>query len=130
VTYLVDTHVWLWILGEPARLGPAARELVGDTATHCLLSAVSVAEIAIKYSIGRLTLPAPPDHLVGEAIRGAGAEELALEHRHALAVATLPLHHRDPFDRLLVAQAQVEGVPIITVDRALEPYDVEVIWAA
>jgi len=129
VTYLLDTHIWLWMNTEPDRIA-AAHDLLRDPSVRLLLSAVSVAEIAIKHSIGRLALPRPVDRYVPERVHDTGVDALALEHRHAVAVATLPLHHRDPFDRLLVAQAQVEGVPIITVDRALEPYDVELIWAA
>lgn len=125
---LLDTHVWLWMLAEPERLGAAA-PMVRDPRSVLLLSAVSSWEIAIKYGQGRLDLPEPPASFVPERMRSSGVTALAVEHAHALAVAELPMHHRDPFDRLLVAQALLEGVPIVTADPAFAAYDVELIRA-
>ncbi|MHB8452453.1 MAG: type II toxin-antitoxin system VapC family toxin, partial [Mycobacteriales bacterium] len=88
-------------------------------------SAASCWEIAIKYGLGKLPLPVPPAEYVVTRLRGSGITSLAIEHRHALAVAELPRHHRDPFDRLLVAQARQEGFLLVTADPAFEPYDVE-----
>jgi len=94
-----------------------------------LLSAASSWEIAIKYALGRLTLPDEPARYVPDRMRRSAVDGLAVAHAHALAVATLPPLHRDPFDRLLVAQAQLEGLPIITADPAIRRYEVETIDA-
>lgn len=125
---LLDTHVWLWMLSEPERLG-GALALIEDPASRLLLSAASSWEIAIKYALGRLPLPEPPSSYVPDRIRSSGVTPLPVEHAHALAVAELPAHHRDPFDRLLVAQARLEGVPIITADPHLRAYAVDLITA-
>ena len=125
---LLDTHVWLWMLSNPERLGEAL-EVIEDPASRLLLSAASSWEIAIKYALGRLPLPEPPSSYVPDRIRWSGVTPLPVEHAHALAVAELPAHHRDPFDRLLIAQARLEGVPIITADPQLRTYGVELIAA-
>lgn len=126
---LLDTHVWLWMLTEPQRLG-SAREMIEDARTELLLSAASSWEIAIKYALGRLPLPEPPAVYVPQRIRSSGVVPLAVEHSHTLAVAELPAHHRDPFDRLLIAQAGLELVPVITADGVFERYDIEVVRTA
>jgi len=113
----------------PERFTEAARKLVQDTGNTLLLSAVSSWEIAIKYALGRLPLPAPPSEYVPERIRRSAVVPLPIQHSHALHVATLPHHHRDPFDRLLIAQAQVEKLPILTSDRQFAAYDVHIHWA-
>jgi len=130
VTVLLDTHVWLWMLAAPDRLSAAARELVENVDTRLLLSAASSWEIAIKYSLGRLAIPEPPPRYVPERMRATGVDALAIEHTHALRVSELEPHHRDPFDRLLVAQSQVEGAPLLTADPIFGRYDVETIPAA
>lgn len=126
---LLDTHCWLWGLAEPERLGRAARALIADPANDLFLSAASSWEIAIKAGLGKLRLPEPPWRYVPHRLATQGITALAVEHAHALQVAALPHHHRDPFDRLLVAQAQVEGLTLLTADRALEAYEVEIVWA-
>lgn len=126
VRALLDTHIWLWMLTEPARLGEA-RSAIEDPDSSLFLSAASSWEIAIKYNLGRLPLPEPPERYVPERIRSSAVTAMPVEHAHALAVAALPDHHRDPFDRILIAQAIVEGMPIVTADRAMADYDVEVI---
>jgi PIN domain nuclease of toxin-antitoxin system len=130
VTVLLDTHVWLWMLAAPARLGDAARALVEDVGTTLLLSAASSWEIAIKYALGRLALPEPPERYVPERMRRSGVDALAIDHSHALRVSVLEQHHRDPFDRLLVAQCQVERVRLLTADPVFARYDVEIVSAA
>ena len=130
MTVLVDTHVWLWMLTAPHRLALTARALVEDSQTMVLLSAVSSWEIAIKYTLGRLPLPEPPERYVPERMHETGVSPLPVEHRHTLRVSALELHHSDPFDRLLIAQAQVEHVPLLTADPIFDLYDVEVIPAA
>ena len=129
MTYLLDTHVWLWMLADPDRIRPdLAAELRADR-TRLLLSAATSWEIAIKWAVGRLTLPEPPASYVPSRMQRTKVEPLAVTHSHALQVATLPRQHGDPFDRLLVAQAQLEGVPIVTVDGAFDAYEVDVVRA-
>lgn len=125
--YLLDTHVWLWLATRPERIRPELLDELGHERTRLLFSAVSSWEIAIKWALGRLELPEPPARYVPENMRQSKADGLAVEHTHALQVATMPRHHRDPFDRLLIAQSQIESIPIITADPAFEAYDVEVI---
>jgi PIN domain nuclease of toxin-antitoxin system len=124
VRLLLDTHVFLWLQTEPERIGDHLT-LVEDRTTTLLLSAASSWEIAIKYGIGRLPLPEPPERYVPTRMRAIGAEALPIEHAHALAVAALPTLHRDPFDRLLIAQAGAAGATILTADPAVAQYPAE-----
>jgi PIN domain nuclease of toxin-antitoxin system len=123
VKLLVDTHVFLWLQTDPERLGEHL-PIVEDARTDLLLSAVSSWEIAIKYRLGKLPLPEAPERWVPDRMRAIRAQALAVEHPHALAVATLPQLHRDPFDRLLVAQATLLGLTIITADPSVAQYPV------
>lgn len=124
---LLDTHVWLWMQAEPERLSSDARVALEDERNELHLSAASAWEIAIKYELGRLTLPEPPASYVPSRLQRQGVVGMPIEHRHAVAVATLPRHHRDPFDRLLIAQAQTETMAIVTVDPAFDSYDINVL---
>jgi PIN domain nuclease of toxin-antitoxin system len=123
---LLDTHVFLWLLAEPERLG-SQLESLEDPRNQLLLSAASSWEIAMKVQLGRLELPDDPRRYVPDRMRAIGADPLAVEHNHALAVCELPPFHRDPFDRLLVAQAQDLRLRIVTADAQLARYDVETI---
>ena len=124
---LVDTQCFLWMQAAPDRFGPASLELLRNADTEVLLSAASAWEIAIKYALGKLPLPERPQVYVPSRMQTSGTTGLAVVHAHALRVAALPMHHRDPFDRLIVAQAQLEGVPVLTSDHAFDGYDVEVL---
>jgi PIN domain nuclease of toxin-antitoxin system len=126
VRVLIDTHVFLWANSEPERLG-GRLDLVSDDRTDLLWSAASTWEIAIKAGIGRLRLPEPVGRYVPDRMRRLGVTPVPVDHRHAAAVAELPRIHGDPFDRMLVAQAQALGVPILTADEAIARYDVEVL---
>jgi PIN domain nuclease of toxin-antitoxin system len=127
---LVDTQCWLWMTAAPERLSPDARAIV-ETPEHDLyLSAASAWEIAIKYSIGKLTLPEPPAAYVPSRMEATRVRALAIDHAHALQVSALPRHHRDPFDRLLIAQAQLEDLTILTADSLFDAYEVATISAA
>jgi PIN domain nuclease of toxin-antitoxin system len=126
---LLDTHVWLWWLHEPGRLSADTIALLAERGNTVYLSAASVWEIVIKHNLGKLTLPAPPDKFVPQAMADDGLAGLAIEHAHVLRVGHLPRHHRDPFDRVLIAQAQVEDLPLLTADPLFEPYDVAVLKA-
>lgn len=123
---LLDTLVFLWAAKEPQRIG-AALDYLENERNMLLLSAVSSWEIAIKTSIGRLSVPDPIRRWVPQQAAQFGCSLIDLTHAQALAVADLPLHHRDPFDRLLVAQAADLGATIVTADAALQRYDVDVL---
>ena len=129
MSYLLDTHVWLWMLAEPARIRADLLAELANHRTRLLLSAASSWEIAIKWALGRLALPVPPASFVPSRMQRTGVTGLAVEHVHALHVATLPPHHRDPFDRLIIAQARIERLTIVTVDPVFDAYDVPVIRA-
>lgn len=124
--FLLDTHVFLWMQAEPDKLGPEARKTIEDPANSLLLSAASSWEIAIKYAIGRLSLPEVPATYVPSRMARSGVTGLAIEHVHALATQELEDHHNDPFDRLIVAQAITEGLVLITADHKLTPYPVDI----
>ena len=127
--YLLDTHVFLWMQSAPEQIGEAARAMVAAPENELFLSAASAWEIAIKHGIGRLELPEHPDRYVPDRMRRSGVDGLPIAHAHALHVARLPPLHRDPFDRMLVAQANTEQLPLITVDEAVMEYDVDTIDA-
>jgi PIN domain nuclease of toxin-antitoxin system len=129
VTYLLDTGVWLWSVGEPSRISRKARDVMADVSHDVFLSAVTSWEVAIKAASGKLHLPEPPDLYVPRRMASQGLRPLAVSHGHALAVFTLPAHHRDPFDRLLIAQAKVEEMTLISADRIFDRYPVQLLWA-
>jgi PIN domain nuclease of toxin-antitoxin system len=124
VRLLLDTHTLLALLSSDYPLSTDAQATMERPNAELLASAVNVWEIAIKRSIGKLKAP---DDLI-ERIDATGTELLSITARHANATATLPLHHRDPFDRLLIAQAKLEGCAILTKDPAFAAYDIPVIW--
>ena len=126
---LLDTHCWLWMVGRPERFSSTTRDLLADPGHELLLSAASSWEIAIKCALGKLGLPGRPDIVVPDWMSRSGVRALPVHHGHALETANLPHHHADPFDRLLIAQARLEAVPILTADVTLRAYDVEVIEA-
>lgn len=120
----MDTHVWLWWLTEPERLSSAQHGVLEDGANTLYLSVASSWEIAVKHALGKLPLPEEPEAFVPRRLSRDGVETLHIEHRHALHVAALPMHHADPFDRVLIAQATLEKMPIATVDPKFQAYDV------
>ena len=121
---MLDTHAALWWLSGDERIGDdAARQLTDDT-NQVLLSATVVWEVAIKRALGKLEAP---EDLVGTLL-GAGARPLPITLEHAAAVETLPWHHSDPFDRMLVAQAQAEDAALVSRDEILKPYGVALVW--
>jgi PIN domain nuclease of toxin-antitoxin system len=123
---LLDTHVVLWLTAEPHRCGEALCVLL-DSNTDLWISAVSTWEIAIKVSLGRLRLPLPPAEYIEDRRNRLSALLLNVDHRHAGAVARLEWHHRDPFDRLLVAQAKEMNLTLATADRSLAAYGVPIL---
>ena len=127
MSILIDTHVFLWAAGVDGRLSDSARMLLEDPDLPIFFSVASAWEIAIKWSKGRLDLPGTPAEVTRNVIAAAGLLQLAVSMRDACAVAELPFHHKDPFDRLLVAQARSNGLKLMTADPMLEKYDVDVI---
>ncbi|RWB22050.1 MAG: type II toxin-antitoxin system VapC family toxin [Mesorhizobium sp.] len=120
--YLVDTHILLWVLNADSRLSDHHRDifLAGE---EVIVSAISVAEIAIKKSLGKVSLTGN----IVEILQSNGIPILGVNELHAARLEHLPLHHRDPFDRLLIAQAQIEGLTMVTADRHFSAYDVPLI---
>ena len=121
---LLDTHVWLWWQMLPERLGAAARDAIASADSEVFLSAVSTWEMAIKVAAGKLQLPRPMDEMIPESLLRDDFRSLALQPHHCFELARLPMLHRDPFDRMLVAQARAEKLTLVTVDSELERYDV------
>jgi len=126
---LLDTHSWLWMVGNPDRLADSSRRLLRDPANDLFLSAASAWEMAIKYATGKLRLPQAPAALVAQWMAEDRLGALPILHAHALRAGELPPHHRDPFDRLLIAQAQLEGMTVLTADRVFAKYEVPIHWA-
>jgi PIN domain nuclease of toxin-antitoxin system len=125
---LLDTNAFLWWLGKKERLTAQAYAVIQDPENDVFLSVASIWEILIKARSGKLTLPESPERYIPSRIAHYGFELLSIEIRHVLQLWTLAEYHRDPFDRILVAQSQVEQLPIITSDRIIPQYSVEVIW--
>ena len=125
--YLLDTGIFLWSLAPFENLNDDAQKVL-KSGQEVFLSAASAWEIAIKAALGKLNLPKAPNILIPEAMRRFGVQGLAISHVHALAVAELPNHHKDPFDRLLIAQARSEGLMLMTADRDCRKYPVEIMW--
>ena len=121
---LLDTHAALWFLAGDDRLGDNARRQLTDDANRVLLSAAVVWEIAVKRALGKLTVP--DEYL--SLLLDAGVQPLPVSLAHAAAVEQLPSHHRDPFDRMLVSQARLEGAALVSRDEALRPYGITLIW--
>lgn len=125
---LLDTHTFLWFITDDSQLSDSARTTLEDGGNEILLSVASIWEMAIKVSLGKLALAGPFDNYIEEQLRLNAIDVLSITVAHVAAVVSLPFHHRDPFDRLLVAQASVEGIPIIGADTAFDAYPIIRIW--
>ena len=123
MSYLLDSHTLLWWLEDSPKMGAALRGTLADPQARVLVSAASVWEIGIKQELGKLRAP---ESLV-DLLEDEGFEELAITARHAAAAAALPALHQDPFDRMLVAQARLDRLTLITHDEAIKAYDVDVL---
>ena len=126
--YLLDTHIWLWLLDSPTKIALPIRTALG-AADELVLSAASVWEIAIKVKLGKLVVQGGVDAARQEMLTAIGARELAITSAHALAAADLPALHRDPFDRILIAQAIVEELVLVTADEVIRQYSAPIQWA-
>jgi PIN domain nuclease of toxin-antitoxin system len=125
---LLDTHVFLWWITDAPQLPPSIRELIADGGNELFLSAASCWEIAIKAGLGKITLPGHPDRFISDQMVSNAVQALPIEASHALHVFHLPPYHRDPFDRIIIAQAQLESMPIITSDPLFPKYKIKTIW--
>jgi PIN domain nuclease of toxin-antitoxin system len=124
VNYLLDTHAFLWMLSAPERLGKEAAAVIQNPDRAVFVSAVTSVEISIKRALGKLDAPLG----LSAEILARGLQELPLRYSHGERMASLPFHHYDPFDRMLVAQAIEEQLTLITGDRKMEPYAMNILW--
>jgi PIN domain nuclease of toxin-antitoxin system len=125
---LLDTHTFLWWVLDDPQLSPLCRQIIADGSNTIYFSAASAWEIAIKYQIGKLPLPDSPEPYVTSRVALNGFEILPIGLSHALHTHQLPLLHRDPFDRILIAQSQTENVPILTTDPLISQYGIQTVW--
>ncbi|MBA3924611.1 MAG: type II toxin-antitoxin system VapC family toxin [Nostocaceae cyanobacterium] len=125
---LLDTHAFIWWVTDDSQLSPTAKSIITDQDNVLYLSAASAWEIVIKVRLGKLDLPEPPEIYIPSRLIINQFESLPIEIVHALQVINLPDLHRDPFDRIIIAQSQVEKMPILTVDSKITSYPVDVIW--
>jgi PIN domain nuclease of toxin-antitoxin system len=128
VTLLLDTHTFLWFCQDDPLLSATARGLIEDAGNRKLVSVASCWEIAIKCGLGKLRLGEPSATYIPAAFSRTGFELLSISMAHATAVESLPMHHRDPFDRLLIVQAMIEGIPVVSVDSQFDAYGVNRLW--
>ena len=126
--YLIDTHCWLWWHIDPKRIGPEAIELIEDGDTTIFFSVVSAWEIVIKYNLNKLRLPFHPYEYIPKRLEISYMDVLPVQLEHALYVEKLPDYHKDPFDRLLVAQVMVEKLTIISGDQQMKAYGIDVVF--
>ena len=125
---LLDTCAFIWLCAEPDRLSPAAARILDDSDNSLLLSDVSALEITLKWTAGKLTLPEPPRLWLEAQIRTWSIEQVEMRREHMYRASELPGHHRDPFDRLLVATALTSDATIVTPDTAIQSYPVSWRW--
>jgi PIN domain nuclease of toxin-antitoxin system len=125
---ILDTHAFLWWITDDRRLSSGARQAIANPGNELLLSVASAWEIAIKTRLGRLSLPESADRFIPDQLSRNGISSLPIQVRHALYTARLPPIHRDPFDRLIIAQCVLEKVPIVTRDKVIPTYKVDTIW--
>jgi PIN domain nuclease of toxin-antitoxin system len=119
---LLDTQCWLWSFSLPDRLNSAAIAAISHETNEIFLSVASIWEIGIKVAIGKLSLPEPIDVYIAKRLASLRAKPLEITATHALRAASLPPHHKDPFDRMLIAQSQIEGLTIVTTDLTFNQY--------
>jgi len=125
---LLDTHTFLWWLDDDRQLSAAARSALASGRNECFLSLASCWEMAVKSSLGKLRLAKPIERFIPEELRNNDFQLLSIDFRHVAKVEVLPFHHRDPFDRLLVAQSLTEKMAIVSADAVLSDYGVKRIW--
>lgn len=124
---LIDTQIFLWALTEPNRLGEEAKKTLKAKKNQLYLSAASSWEICIKASLNKLPLPEAPDSYISSRMARLNILPLAIKHHHTFGIFGLPMHHRDPFDRILIAQAKAEKFHLMSADRLFQLYEVDLI---
>jgi PIN domain nuclease of toxin-antitoxin system len=130
VKLLLDTQCWLWWFAQPERLNDEVIGQIDDESNELWLSVASVWEMGIKVAIGKLPLPEPLDSYIANRMVQLGTRSLSITASHAVQASALPLHHQDPFDRMLIAQAQMEDMILVSGDLMFRQYDVSILWAA
>jgi PIN domain nuclease of toxin-antitoxin system len=131
VKLLLDTQCWLWWFSQPERLSEKTISHIADETNELWFSVASIWEMGIKVALGKLPLPEPIDNYISTRMRQLDVRSLEITATHALRAAALPLHHRDPFDRMLIAQAQIEDMTLVSADAMFKQYaDVSILWAA
>lgn len=125
---LLDTHVFLWFVDDNPRLSETARTLIEADDSQPFLSIASLWEMAIKISLRKLELEQPFESFIPHQLARNGIGILNLSLEHTAAISTLPFHHRDPFDRLIVVQAKLEGMPLVSADPAFDAYEIQRVW--
>lgn len=128
VGFLLDTQCWIWWKTDWTRIPSPVRRRIGRDVAALYLSAASVLEVVVKHRLGKLKLPTSPTNFVNDLV-AEGAIPLPMTALHSLQVGSLPQHHRDPFDRVLIAQAQIDGLTLVTADPRILQYDVDAIDA-
>lgn len=126
--YLLDTHVFLWLASDSKRLSASSLKVINDSGSRVFISLVSIWELQIKYQLGKLQLRLPVSQLVNEQQTQNGLDLLSVTTSHIYDLQNLSDHHRDPFDRLLIAQARVEGMTLISQDAVISQYPVTILW--
>lgn len=125
---LLDTHTFIWFVTDDPKLSPTAKALIENEYNEKWFSIASIWEMAVKHSVGKLKFDVPFRTFVEQQMGLNSMELLHVEMKHLAVVATLPLHHRDPFDRLLIAQAMMEGLPIVGADSVFDAYSIQRLW--
>lgn len=127
-TVLIDTHAFLWFIAGSEKLSHLARKAIEDEENEIVLSVASIWEMSIKVSIGKLSTKFPLRKMIPEQMECNGFDLLPIEAGHCMRVSELPMHHRDPFDRLLIAQALEDNMPVVTTDGIFDQYGISRIW--
>ena len=125
---LLDTHALMWAALEPSKLGPAAAAAINDPDNELYFSSASTWEMAIKIKIGKMLIPGGLSLFIADAMKELLLASIAVLPEHTIILESMPLHHADPFDRMLVAQCLYEDMPIVSIDGKLDPYGVKRIW--
>ncbi|MBI9082147.1 MAG: type II toxin-antitoxin system VapC family toxin [Desulfobacterales bacterium] len=128
VRYLLDTHVFLWMAADPDKLSRNVRKIVLQKNSRLYLSAASGWEIALLRNLGRIELPDEPQRFVPEAMQQLGVTPIPISFSTAMAAASLPLIHRDPFDRIMIAEAEKEKMTVVTKDKKFAGYGIQLLW--
>jgi PIN domain nuclease of toxin-antitoxin system len=129
VKYLLDSTIWLWSIYAVEKINDACREILENGREEVYFSAATAWELSIKARLGKLHLPGPPGQCIPAFMAKQGLRPLPVSHLHAVKVYDLPLHHDDPFDRLIIAQAVMESMTVLTSDKAFRKYSVDVLWS-